>query len=165
MTCTINLWHICNLELRRNTCMCRALYTFMRFSSIWLDPVFLLINSICSHQVNTLASSKPTWYAFTSLANYGYLIIVVFFCHKLTLAIFVPCDWYLWWSWIFVRGSRWTIVDYIEWDSFVGVSKPTWWRWDYFGRKLCFVNQLLRTRFYSSFELSIYHNIIIVVIS
>jgi len=29
-----------------------------------------------------------------SLANYGYLIIVGFFCNKLTLAIFVSCDWY-----------------------------------------------------------------------
>ena len=29
-----------------------------------------------------------------SLANYGYLIIVDFFCNKLILAIFVLCGWY-----------------------------------------------------------------------
>ena len=85
------------------------------------------------------------------LANYGYLIIVGFFCNKLILAIFVPCGWYLWWSWTFVRGSKWTTVDYMEWDSFVGAAKLTWWHCAYFGRELCFVNQLLCSWFYNSF--------------
>ena len=75
------------------------------------------------------------------------------FCNKLTLAIFVLCGWCLWWSRTFVRESRWTTVDYMEWDSFVGAAKPMWWCWYYFGRELYFVNQLLRSWFCSSFEL------------
>jgi len=41
-----------------------------------------------------------------------------FFYNKLTIEIFVPCSWYLWWSRTFVRGSRWTTVEYMKWDSF-----------------------------------------------
>ena len=57
-----------------------------------------------------------------SLANYDYLIIVDFLCNKLTLAIFVTCGW--WCSRTFIRGNILTVVDYIEWDSFVGAAKP-----------------------------------------
>ena len=32
-----------------------------------------------------------------------------------------------------------------------GAAKPTWWRGDYFGRELCFVNQLLHSWFMISF--------------
>jgi len=34
---------------------------------------------------------------------------------------------------------------------FCGAAEPTWWRWDYFGRELCFVNQLLHSWFHDSF--------------
>ena len=34
---------------------------------------------------------------------------------------------------------------------FCGAAEPTWWRWDYFGRELCFVNQLLHSWFHNSF--------------
>ena len=34
---------------------------------------------------------------------------------------------------------------------FCGAAKPTWWRWNYFGRELCFVNQLLHSWFHDSF--------------
>ena len=44
---------------------------------------------------------------------------VNFFYNKLTLAIYVPCGWYLWWSQNFARGSRRTIVEYMKWDFFV----------------------------------------------
>ena len=33
---------------------------------------------------------------------------------------------------------------------FCGAAKPTWWHWDYFGRELCFVNQLLHSWFHNS---------------
>jgi len=56
--------------------------------------------------------------------NVFLLIMVIWFCvnffyNKLTIAIFVLCGWYLWWSRTFIRGSRWTIVEYTKWDSFV----------------------------------------------
>jgi len=43
MTCKINLWCICNSELKWNTCLCEVLYTCDRFSFIRLNPVFLLM--------------------------------------------------------------------------------------------------------------------------
>ena len=43
MTCKINLWRICDWELRWNTCLCEALYTFEWFSATRLNPVFLLM--------------------------------------------------------------------------------------------------------------------------
>ena len=53
--------------------------------------------------------------------NVFLLIMVIWFFvdsfyNKLTHAIFVPCGWYMWWSWTFIRGSRWTTIDYMEWD-------------------------------------------------
>ena len=35
---------------------------------------------------------------------------------------FVQCGWYLWWSWIIVHGSRMTVVEDKERDSFVEPS-------------------------------------------
>ena len=48
-----------------------------------------------------------------------FLLIIVIWCllifyNKLTLVIFVPCDWCLWWSQTFVRGSRWASVGGLE---------------------------------------------------
>jgi len=78
------------------------------------------------------------------------------YCFSFWLWLFDNC-WFLfdncvwaWWLRTVVRGSRWTAIAYLKWDSFVEVAKPTWWHWDYFGRELCFVNQLLPSRFYDS---------------
>ena len=94
----------------------------------------------------------------TVFANVFLLIMLIWFCvdlfyNKLSLIIFVLCDWYLWWSWTIVHGNKWATIDYMEKDYFVGAAKPTWWCWDYFGRELCFGNWLLRSWFYNSFEL------------
>ena len=48
-----------------------------------------------------------------------FMLIIVFWCllifyNKLTFAIFVPCDWCLWWSQTFFCGSRWAAVGDME---------------------------------------------------
>ena len=58
-------------------------------------------------------------YCYCFPSNYCHLMFVDFFYNKLTLTIFVPCGWYLWWSRTFIHGSRQTTLEYAKWDSFV----------------------------------------------
>ena len=73
-----------------------------------------------------------------------FLLIIIFLCllifyNKLTFAIFVPCDWCLWWSRTFVRGSRWAAIGDLEGSLLLELPS----RCDnieiYFGGELCFV--------------------------
>ena len=64
---------------------------------------------------------------------------LLIFYNKLTLAIFVPCDWCLWWSQTFICGSIYEIVGDLEGNLLL--EPPS--RHDnigiYFGGDLCFV--------------------------
>ena len=62
-------------------------------------------------------------YCYCFPSNYCHLMFVDFFYNKLTLTIFVPCGWYLWWSQTFIHGSRWTTLDDVEGDSFARAAK------------------------------------------
>ena len=72
------------------------------------------------------------------LVNHCHLVFFIFY-NKLTLAIFVPCDWCMWWSRTFVRGSRWAAIGDLEGSLLL--ESPS--RHDnvgiYFGGELCFV--------------------------
>jgi len=59
------------------------------------------------------------------LANHCQLMFWWFFYNKFTIAIFVSCGWYLWRSRTFVCGSKWTTINDVERNSFVGAAKPT----------------------------------------
>ena len=73
-----------------------------------------------------------------------FLLIIVFWCllifyNKLTFAIFVPCDWCLWWSRTFIRGSRWAVVGDLEGSLLLELPSQRDNIGIYFRRELCFV--------------------------
>jgi len=73
-----------------------------------------------------------------------FLLIIVFWCllifyNKLIFSIFVPCDWCLWWSRTFVRGSRWAAAGDLEGSLLLEPLSRCHNVGIYFGGELCFV--------------------------
>jgi len=85
-----------------------------------------------------------------------FMLIIVFWCllifyNKLTFAIFVPCDWCLWWSQTFFCGSRWAAVGDMEGSLLLELSsRPDNVR-IHFGGRVVFCYELFLNWFLESF--------------
>ena len=93
-----------------------------------------------------------SWYLLmSSYLSWSFDFCVYFFYKKTH-----PCNFCIVWSVLVI------ILNFHSWEQmgsnkvcemrfFCRAAKPMWWRWDYFGRNLCFVNQLLHSWFYNYF--------------